>query len=641
MVPKHARMAWRTRLLEASRLVLGAFQRIVPGDSSRMLILTLVAGALCGLAAVAFHFAIQISEGLFIRRALDAAAPYWIFWTLVTPTVGGLVSGALLAYVVPDARGSGIPQVKVAYVVKGGQVPFRTAVGKFLIGAIQIGTGSSLGREGPTVQVCAGVTSTLGRMMALSRQNQRRLLPVGAAAGIAAAFNAPIAAVTFVIEEILGDLDQSVLSGIIVAAAVAAVIERAALGADPEFVIPSGFSFNHIETVLFYGLLGVLAAGVSILFSDSLLSLRRFFQRLKAVPLWVRPAIGGFVTGALAIVAILIFGERGITGAGYDTLTKALNGNLTTQVLLAMCGLKLLATVFSYSSGGAGGIFAPALFIGGMLGGVVGQIDVAIFHHAPSEVGAFALVGMGAVFAGIIRAPITSVLIIFELTGGYSMILPLMIANMTAYALASRWRPVPVYEALLDQDGIHLPHRQGPVAHALESLHASDAMTGEPITLSANSTLRAAIKRAVQYGFTAYPVLEPDGSFLGVISIARLRRFEASAGGDSQVRSALNVRPALFPDTRLVTALVLMQQSDTRQLAVVNRETPSKLLGIVAMSDILRAQSRATLALTNSDAEATASLSEVREMLNQYTSNEAAAADMRRKPPAPTRPPEA
>lgn len=640
MVPKHARMAWRTRLLDAGRVVLSAFQRIVPGEPSRVLILTLVAGVLCGLAAVAFHLTIQFAESLFIDRALAAAQPYWIFWTIVTPMIGGMVSGVLLAYVTPDARGSGVPQVKVAYAIKGGMVAFRTAVGKFLIGAIQIGTGSSLGREGPTVQVCAGVTSSLGRTMALSRQNQRRLLPVGAAAGIAAAFNAPIAAVTFVIEEILGDLDQSVLSGIIVAAAVAAAIERAVAGADPEFRIPSGFSFDHFETVIFYGLLGVLAAFASIAFSDSLLSLRRFFQRLKIVPLWARPGIGGLITGVLAVAAILLFNTNGVTGSGYHTLSEALSGNLTFQVMLVLGVMKLLATVFAYASGGAGGIFAPALFIGGMLGGVVGQIDVLVFHHPSSEIGSFALVGMGAVFAGIIRAPITSVLIIFELTGGYSMILPLMIANMTAYALASRLRPTPVYEALLDQDGIHLPHRKGPVAHALEQLHASDAMSTETITLSANSTVRAAVKRAAQHNFTAYPVIEPDGRFVGVISLARLRRVEAAGEGDSPVRAVINTRPALFPDTRLVTALVLMQQSDTRQLAVVSREEPGKLLGMVTMSDIFRAQSRATLALTNSDAEATASLSEVREMLNQYTSNEAAAADMRRPLP-PMRPPDA
>ena len=210
--------------------LLRVFLRIVPSERQRVFVLTLIIGATCGLAAVAFHLAIQAAEHALIDRALAAPGTSWIGWTIVTPGLGGLLSGALLYYVVPDARGSGIPQVKVAYVVKGGQLPFRVVIGKFVLGVLQIGTGASLGREGPTVQICAGIASALGRISALSRRNMRRLLPVGAAAGIAAAFNAPIAAVMFTIEEVVGDLDQTVLSGVIVAAAIAAAIERTILG---------------------------------------------------------------------------------------------------------------------------------------------------------------------------------------------------------------------------------------------------------------------------------------------------------------------------------------------------------------------------------------------------------------------------
>ena len=361
-----------------------------------------------------------------------------------------------------------MPQVKVAYSVRGGRVPFADAIGKFLVGVIQIGSGSSLGREGPTVQICAGVSSTLGRAAALSRENLRRLLPVGAAAGIAAAFNAPIAAVTFTLEEVVGDLDQAVLSWIIVAAAIAAVIERSILGEHPVFTITQHYGLRHASSLVFYAILGIAAAGISLLFTESLLGLRKRFQQMVLIPAWSRPAIGGLVTGVLAAVAIFWLKTDGITGGGYSTLSEALSGNLALRALLILCFLKLIATLFSYASGGAGGIFAPALFIGGMLGGVFGYLDQAILHHATGEVGAFALVGMGAVFAGIIRAPITSVLIIFEMTGSYDLILPLMISNMTAYALARHVRPTPIYEALLHQDGIYLPHRRSRASHALE-----------------------------------------------------------------------------------------------------------------------------------------------------------------------------
>jgi CIC family chloride channel protein len=354
--------------------------------------------------------------------------------------------------------GSGVPQVKFAYAMHSGRVPFRDAVGKFILGIVQISSGASLGREGPTVQICAGISSLLARVSSLSRQSQRRMAAVGVAAGIAAAFNAPIAAVTFTLEEIIGDLDQTMLSGVIVAAAIAAAVERGILGQHPVFEIQRTYTLGHASSLVSYVVLGVLSAIISVAFTDSLLGLRARFKQLTSLPKWVHPAIGGGLTGALAVLGLLWLKQDGITGGGYPTLALALTGSLPVKVLLGLCLLKFAATICSYSSGGCGGIFAPALFVGGMLGGTVGHLDVLAFHHSSDSIGAFALVGMGAVFAGIIRAPMTSVLIIFEMTGSYGLILPLMIANMSAYALARHWRHLPIYEALLLQDGIVLPH---------------------------------------------------------------------------------------------------------------------------------------------------------------------------------------
>jgi CIC family chloride channel protein len=431
--------------------------RLTPAERQRLLLLTIVSGGLCGLAAVCFHIGISEAESLLIERALAAPRFSWIYWTILTPTVGGLVVGLGLRWI-PGAAGSGVPQVKVAYALHSGHVPFRDAVAKFVLGIIQIGTGGSLGREGPTVQICAGISSLLARLSGLSRQSQRRMASVGVAAGIAAAFNAPIAAVTFTLEEVIGDLDQTMLSGVIVAAAIAAAVERSVLGQHPVFEVRGAYTMGPATSLLSYAVLGVFAAVASVAFTDSLLGLRSLFKQFTAVPKFVHPAIGGALTGTLAVIAILWLKQGGITGGGYGSLSLALSGTLPAKILMGLCLLKLAATVCSYSSGGAGGIFAPSLFIGGMIGGSVGYLDVAIFHHSTDSIGAFALVGMGAVFAGIIRAPMTSVLIIFELTGGYGLILPLMIANMSAYALARHWRNTPVYEALLLQDGVVLPH---------------------------------------------------------------------------------------------------------------------------------------------------------------------------------------
>ncbi len=322
------RRLWRPRLQSFKLKILRLFLRFVPKESQRVFALTLIVGALCGLAAVAFHLAIIRAESLLIDSALAAPGYNWIWLGILTPTLGGLLSGALLAFIVPGARGSGIPQVKVAYAVKDGRLPFRDALGKFFVGALQIGSGASLGREGPTVHICAGIVSAFGRMFALSRQNSKRLLPVGVAAGIAA--------VTFTIEEIIGDLDQTVLSGVIVAAAIAAAIERGILGEHPVFTVSGNYGLHDASSLFFYAVLGVAAGGVSLVFSESLLKLRLWFRRFSLLPAWARPSIGGIVTGVLTVAALYFLKTGGINGAGYDTLSVALSGGLAFKAMAVL-----------------------------------------------------------------------------------------------------------------------------------------------------------------------------------------------------------------------------------------------------------------------------------------------------------------
>jgi CIC family chloride channel protein len=567
--------------------------RWAPSERERVYVVMLIAGAVCGLAAVGFHLAIEKAEHLLIEEALAASSPSWMVMTIVTPALGGLVSGALLAYVVPDARGSGIPQVKVAYALKDGRLPLRQSVGKFVIGVLQIGSGASLGREGPTVQICVGISSTIGRWTALSRENMRRLVPVGAAAGIAAAFNAPLAAVTFTMEEVVGDLDQTILAGVVVAAAVAAAIERSVLGGRPVFDVPSGYGLHHADSLVLYALMGLAAAVVSVVFTDSLLRLRARMARTRRVPLWTQPAVGGVVTGALAVIAVRSVHANGMNGGGYGVLDQLLHGGLAWNVMLALCGMKLIATVFSYGTGGAGGIFAPALFIGAALGGTFGVLDVNILNHSRMEVGAFALVGMGAVFAGIIRAPITSVLIIFEMTGSYGLILPLMIASMIAYGCARRWRPIPIYEALLEQDGVVLPHPGRPAPHALDQLKVAQAMTPDPVTIRDTDTAGAAFARITAAPFSSFPVIDGESRFVGLVSESRLRREVAEGGSEHLVGALAGRKIASLAHEPLIDAIVLMEAQQTRQLAVIDNEVSRRVVGILALSDVMRAQALA------------------------------------------------
>ncbi|MET0385627.1 MAG: chloride channel protein [Polyangiales bacterium] len=550
--------------------------------------MTLLVGVVCGLTAVAFHLTIRAVESRLIERALHAEGDSWMFWTIISPTLGGLCAGACLTWLVPGARGSGIPQVKLAYATEGGRVRFRDALGKFVIGALQIGSGASLGREGPTVQICAGATSLLARVTALPQRHMRRLMPVGVAAGIAAAFNAPIAAVTFTIEEIVGALDNTVLSGVVVAAALAAVIERGVLGVHPVLEIDRAYELGHASSLVTYAVLGVAAGGLSVFFTDALLKLRLWFRRLHVVPRWAQPAVGGLVTGMLAVLVLTTLQLTGVTGGGYETLGRALAGSLGLKALFVLCGVKLVATVFSYSSGGAGGIFAPSLFIGAMLGGLFGYCDVWLFDHEPSQLGAFALVGMGAVFAGVIRAPITSVLIIFELTGGYGLVLPLMLANMTSYMLARSWREQPVYEALLAQDGLAVPNAYAR-APGFDQLTVGSAMTTPAQYVMVGQCLAEAATQLRDHAFALAPLVNEQRQVLGALSVDGLQRAAVLAPDADSASLLVNVS-AVHEREPLMQALVRMTELGARQLCVLDeRDT---LVGMLALSDIVRIHTR-------------------------------------------------
>jgi len=578
------------RLLELlRRRWLRAELRFAPTERQQLFALTIAIGGICGLAAVAFHLLINLVSHLAIDRALAAPGYAWIPWTLLVPTLGGLACGALLQFVVPDARGSGIPQVKVTYAGKGKPLRMRDSLGKFFISAFQIGTGSSLGREGPTVQICAGIASGIGRFAGVSPQNLRRLLSVGAAAGIAAAFNAPIAAVTFTIEEVVGTLDQTVLAGVVVAAALAAIVERSVLGTHPVFAIPREYSLEHISSLLLYVPLGLLAAGLALAFTESLLRLRQWFKGVRRLPRWAHPAAGGLVTGALAALALGAWRTRGITGGGYETMSAALAGELAVSVLVPLCLLKLAATVFSYSSGGAGGIFAPALFIGAMAGGAMGSLDMLAFHHSSESLGAFALVGMGAVFAGIIRAPITSVLIIIEMTGGYSLILPLMIANMLAYGIARHYRPTPIYEALLEQDGIHL--REKVALEALDGIELRQVPLGHrTYEVFAPSTGVAALLQAMSENRRqeVFPIVENE-RLVGIITLEDLLAVSAEHDLEGLVNAADLMRApiSLHQDESLRVAFETMLAQGVRELPATDSE--GRVIGFVDETSIAHA----------------------------------------------------
>jgi CIC family chloride channel protein len=447
-------------------------------ENQIFLALTVLIGVFGGLSAVLFTLAIEGTKHVLFGSAPSALR------LVAVPTLISLVTGFLLAKFFPDARGSGVPQTEAAFHLHNGVIPGRIIFGKFLTGALCVGSGHSMGREGPSVQIGAGIASLFGRWLKLSPERVRSLIPIGAAAALSAAFNTPVAAVLFALEEIMGDMNAALIGSTVVASVTAVIVERSILGEETLFRVPA-YHLAHPAELIGYAILGIVGGIVSLIFTQGLLRTRGLVRRMPAWTRTLQPAMGG-----LAIGIMLLFVPQ-VMGVGYQYVDQALDGALALRMLLLFCGAKLVATIVSYSSGNAGGIFAPSLFLGAMAGGAVGIGMHAIAPFPTGDPGAYALVGMGALFAGIIRAPMTSVFMIFELTQDYQILVPLMVANLLAYAIATHVQPKPIYHALLEQDDIHLP---GPASRfAAGTARASDIMKPVPLFIPEDSSVDQAL----------------------------------------------------------------------------------------------------------------------------------------------------
>jgi CIC family chloride channel protein len=477
-----------------------------------LLLLSLVISATVGLIVVSF---VVVTERLGSKLIAAKAAG-----RLLSPVLGSLVTGWLLFRFFPDARGSGIPQTRVAMVLEKGFIRLRTVVGKFLCSAISLASGIALGREGPSVQIGAGVASAAGRRLGLGEDHVRSLIPVGTAAALAAAFNTPLAAVLFTLEEILADLHARVVGSVVIGAATSWIVLRLILGDEPLFRVPAYQLVHPIEFPC-YALLGLLGGLVSTAFVKLLLWQRARY--LEAPQRWrpFVPAAGGLTVGLLALAV------PGVLGVGYTLVGDALNGQLTLRAMLLLLCVKLIATTSCYASGNAGGIFGPSLFIGAMLGGAVGNVIHTLIPDYTGNAGAYALVGMGAAFAGIIRTPMTSVIMIFEVTRDYTIIVPLMIANLCSYFLAQKFQKLPIYEALCRQEGIVLPsaaHRPEPltVERAMRPLGRSSGevpIGSEVPCVYPDEPLDLALQRMGRAGLEEIPVLSrAGGRLIGFLS---------------------------------------------------------------------------------------------------------------------------
>jgi CIC family chloride channel protein len=483
-------------------------------------------------------------------------------------------------------RGSGVNQTKSAVYIYDGYISFRTVVGKFIACALSIGSGQSLGPEDPSLQMGAGIASVLGRKIRFSREKMRLIAPVGAAAGLAAAFNTPITAVIFVIEEIIGTWSSGILGAVILAAAASVVVMRLFMGAAPMFHIPE-YRMAHPSELLAYAVLGVVGGVASLVFSKLLGSLS---ARMRSLPRWtqyLQPAAAGLAIGAIA----LRFPQ--IMGVGYADLDRAMSGHFVWHILLILALLKILATSLSFSSGAPGGMFAPTLFVGGMLGAAVGTLQAHFFPAYAGPVGAYALVGMGALFAGFLRAPMTSVFMVLEISGNYSIIIPVMVSNTIAYLICRRFQHVPIFEVLTKQDGLHLPSAER--GREARILRVEDAMRPPPeVALRTEDTVRESLERAASAADSPGELLLvswESGKWSCVKRAELQSAMQQGRGGEPLRTAAPGVRlPRLHPDHPLDLALRLLRDSEF--LPVVHRANPRRLLGVAGLKDILTAYRR-------------------------------------------------
>jgi CIC family chloride channel protein len=495
-------------------------KRLFLSETQRFLLLAILIGVFAGLLVVCFHIVIDFISW-YSLGALSGRLP---FGRVLSPALGAVIATWLATKAIPAARGSGVNQTKAALYINDGIVPTSTVWGKFLACSISIGSGNSLGPEDPALQMGSGVASLLGRLFHLGRKNMRMIAPVGAAAGIAAAFNTPITGVLFVMEEVVASWNAGVVGSIVLSAVSSVVVVRWFLGNDPLFRVPA-FELTHPSELVVYALIGVIGGLLSAAFIKLMEEVRGRLEKLPKQTELLQALAAGLFVGFVG----LFLPE--VMGAGYTSIDFALHDRFPWTLLLLLGGAKLLVTLFGFAGGVPGGMFAPTLFIGAMIGGGLGGLANHYWPFPTSSVGGYVLVGMGTFFSGVFRAPMTSIFMVFEVSASYVIILPVMIANTISYFVSRQLHPVPFFTMLARQEGVDLPSAEE--YRSAEVLHVEDAMR-------------------------AYP----EGASLEHV-------------------------PRIYPDVPLDSALRLLGQYPI--LRVASRDDPTKPIGVISLEDVHKA----------------------------------------------------
>lgn len=554
-------------------------------DITRGLLIATIVGVVAGLGAVVFRNLIGWIETVSFERGETFFSALGEYYIVVIPAIGGLIVGPLVYFFAREAKGHGVPEVMIAMAKHGGRIRARVAFVKTLASAVTIGTGGSVGREGPIVQIGATVGSTIGQRLKLPEDWIRTLVACGAAAGISATFNAPIAGVFFALEVILGSFTTRYFSVVVVSSVVGAAVSHSFFPNEANLMVPE-YHMESIFEIPLYGLMGILAGAVGVGFIVILYFFEDLFEAFK-FPEWLKPALGGLFVGGLGLYSTDLF------GVGYGALESAATGDILLGTAVVLLLLKILATSITVGSGGSGGVFAPSLFLGGMLGAAFGLVVNEFFPGTVGPVGAYAIVGMAAVFSSTSRAPITAVVILFELTRDYGIILPLMLCVVVSTVVSQMLSKESIYTKKMRRKGVERFDAQR--LDALESVIVSDVMTRDFKNVPADLPLEELEGRFKEAGQRGLLVVDANGELEGIVTVSDLESAlregaDVSTAGEIASRSILTA----YPDQTLRSALMQLGADEVGRIPVVERENERKIAGVLRRHDIIGAYTRAT-----------------------------------------------
>lgn len=567
----------------------GPLARLQMSEHSFMVVAALCVGVLGGMGAVGFRTLIELLQDLFWGETpltLQHLHSHAWWWLILAPVIGGLIVGPLVWFFAREAKGHGVPEVIEAVALNSGLIRPRVVIVKCIASALSIACGGSVGREGPIVQIGSALGSTLGQWLKVSGRRLRTLVGCGAAAGIAATFNAPIAGALFAVEIILGDFGVSQFSPIVIASVVATVVSRHFLGDVPAFVVPIYSLHSPLELII-YGILGVVAAAVALAFVKVLYGTEDLADRLPIKP-WLLTPIGFGIVGVIGIFRPEVF------GVGYEAIESALRGEVAMGALVLLLCAKTIATSITIGSGGSGGVFAPSLFLGAMVGGAVGMAAHALFPAIAPHPGAYALVGMGAVVAGATHAPITAILIIFELTHDYGLIVPLMGTCIISTLITTRVSTANIYTLKLLRRGVGVA--SGREVNILRSLRAREVMVEDPPTVAPGTHLGEIVARIGLGSVDHLYVMDDTGRLQGVIGMNEMRSALLDMNSLSDLVVAADLAredvPMITLDQDLDVVMRIFGGKNREELPVVDNLASQRLLGTITRGHLLEAYNR-------------------------------------------------